>query len=145
PYIFGDWGTGAWGKGSTFYADYLPAGRRLYFCPTGLRWQRHGHAEISAGYHSFPSKAPGAWVAVTNYAYFAGPNETGKNSRNGPILASQAGPQRTLIGEVMRFGTSSPYTTVSLWNHTGGPARSGTKVLNDRSGGNLFFGDGHVG
>lgn len=145
PYAFGDWGTGQWGGRSNFYQAYLPVGRKLFYCPTGLRWQRSFHGVIRESYRTFPRRPPTNWMLEINYAYFAGPNEKGGNSRGGPITAAQATNRSTLIGDVMRFGTSSPYTNVGLWNHLGRAYVPGGNTLTDASGGHLLYGDGHVG
>lgn len=145
PFIFGDWGTGHWGKLSNFYHAYLPASRRLYYCPIGVRNQRQYNIDsIGAGYESFPNKGTN-WISTINYAYFAGRSETGGNSRRGPKNEAQATSNSTIIGDVMRFGQASPYIhLVRTWNHLGAPYNHGGNTLTDKSGGHLFHGDGSV-
>jgi prepilin-type N-terminal cleavage/methylation domain-containing protein len=144
PYIFGDWsGLRNWrGKDSVFYQDYFPIGKKLFFCPTGLRSAPN---EIRIGYDHFPDRGP-LWIQVTNYCYFAGADEFGRNSRHGPRTTTEGTSQSTLLGDLMRFGgTTATRTTVSYWNHLGGSrGAGGVAQLTDRSGGHLLHADGHV-
>jgi hypothetical protein len=146
PYGFGDWGTGAWGRRCTFYQDYLPESRRVYFCPEGLQRQLSDMAgDVGEGWRWFPQKPPTVWIVSTNYTYFAGIDEFGGNSRGGPRRMQSSQGISTLISDMMRFGQSD-YTLVgSAWNHRGSNAMTSTTRLTSRSGGHMFHADGHVG
>lgn len=143
PYIFGDWGSGAWGGHSDFYTNYLPARRNTYYCPEGMTWQAGTGSDIDEGWKYFPGKPPTKWISCTNYCYFAGPNELGSNSRRGPRGVWAGTARSTLIADLMKFGQTD-YTLVSTWNHLGGSPISGGNRLNGRSGGNMCYMDGHV-
>lgn len=143
PYIFGDWGTGAWGGHSNFYSEYLPMRRNLYFCPEGLTWQTDPGTDVADGFTYFPGKPPTQWISDINYCYFAGPNEAGSNSRGGPRGVWEGNARSTLIADMMRFGQTD-YTLVTTWNHLGSPKDAAGNRLNGRSGGNMCYMDGHV-
>ncbi len=146
PYGFGDWGTGAWGKRCTFYQDYLPESRKVYFCPEGLQRQLSDMAgDVGEGWTWFPQKPPTVWIVSTNYTYFAGIDEFGGNSRGGPRRLQSSKGTSTLISDMMRFGQTD-YTLVgSAWNHRGSSEMQLPTRLTSRSGGHMFHADGHVG
>ncbi|MBN8525483.1 MAG: prepilin-type N-terminal cleavage/methylation domain-containing protein [Planctomycetes bacterium] len=146
PYIAGDWCTGSTTyKGqavASFYQDYLPVGRSVFYCPEGLTWQLPLNGEVAFGWISFPNPPPPVltWILDINYNYFAGPNEKGTNLRGGPRHVGEGTARSTLIADLMKFGSAAPYTTTTTWNH-----RSEDKSgLTDRWGGNMFYMDGRV-
>jgi prepilin-type N-terminal cleavage/methylation domain-containing protein len=55
PYIFGDWGTGAWGGYTNFYRDYLPAQRQVYFCPEARLAQAGTASQFDDAWTYFPA------------------------------------------------------------------------------------------
>ena len=142
PYIFGDWGTGYWGRYTTFYVDYLPAPRSVYFCPEARIWQAGTSSEFEDSWKTFPAKPAANWIVDIGYCYFAGSNESKTNLRGGPRGVWDATPRSTLLADVMKFGAAPGYApSPSTWNHQGGVA---TATLTGRNGGNLFYFDGHV-
>lgn len=144
PFIFGDWGMGVRGVASNFYSAYLPVGRKVYFCPEGRSWQAGNGSDVDEGYNHFPRKPPSPhWIAAINYCYFAGPDENRRNRRGGPIGEMDGSPRSTLIADMMRFGATD-YTMVSKWNHRGGARGGAATRLDDRTGGHMFYLDGHV-
>ena len=143
PYGFGDWGTGAWGGHSTFYADYMPVSRSVYYCRDGLNVMATADPVMIDSYRSFPAKPATNWISEINYCYFAGPNEFGTNSRGGPLGTWDCTPRSTLIADLMRFGQTD-YSLVTTWNHLGGQQIAGGNRLGPASGGNLCYADGHV-
>jgi prepilin-type N-terminal cleavage/methylation domain-containing protein len=157
PYVFADWGfRRGYGGGSTFYDDYLPAGRKVYYCPEGLMHQLSAQQnDVNLSYPTFPSiPLPGQTDTVINYNYFAGTNEAGKNERGGDGTGSggegprgtwNAKARSTLIADVMKFG-AAPYinsTIPSIWNHWGSSSNT-PPMFNERAGGHMFQFDGHV-
>lgn len=144
PHTFGDWGGVDSSRRTNFYRDYLRVNRKVYYCATGIRFQKFTTNDIRLGYENFPGR--GAYhVNVINYTYFAGKDEFGGNARCGPINEARATSKSTIIGDLMRFGTSAPYSNnVRTWNHMGRASSPGGVELNEKSGGNLFHGDGHV-
>jgi prepilin-type N-terminal cleavage/methylation domain-containing protein len=158
PYTFADWGfKRGYGGGSTFYDDYLPESRRVYYCPEGLLHQLGTQQnDVYLSYATFPSiPLPGQTDTVINYCYFAGTNEQGKNERggNGTATGSQgprgtwdAKARSTLIADAMKFG-ASPFTNgaiSTIWNHQGVSSSITAPAFNERAGGHMFQFDGHV-
>ncbi len=156
PYVFADWGFKRnYGGGSTFYDDYLPESRKVYYCPEGLLHQLNpGQNDVNLSYPTFPSiPLPGQTDTVINYCYFAGTNEQNKNERGGdgsstgsqgPRGTWDAKSRSTLIADAMKFG-AAPFTTgpiPAIWNHMGTSATGAT--FNERTGGHMFQFDGHV-
>jgi prepilin-type N-terminal cleavage/methylation domain-containing protein len=145
PYGFGDWGTGAWGKRCSFYQDYLPEDRRVYFCPEGLPRQLSGMAgDVGEGWTWFPQKPPTVWIVSTNYTYFAGIDEYRGNARGGPRRVQDSMGMSTLISDLMRFGGTDYSLVNASWNHRGTDSMETSVRLNARSGGHMFHADGHV-
>lgn len=158
PYVFADWGFKRnYGGGSTFYDDFLPESRRVYYCPEGLLHQLNtGQNDVNLSYPTFPSiPLPGQSDTVINYCYFAGTNEMKKNERGGPGtgLAGEgprgtwdAKARSTLIADAMKFG-ASPFTNgpiSGIWNHWGSSGAVTPPDFSERAGGNMFHFDGHV-
>ena len=143
PYIFGDWGTGYWGRYTTFYLDYLPAPRSVYFCPEARRRQAGTGDEFDDSWKTFPGKPSTQWIVDIGYCYFAGSDENKLNRRGGPRAVWDGTARSTILADVMKLGASPGYApSPSAWNHPGGSAMPTT--LNGRNGGNLFHLDGHV-
>ena len=143
PYIFGDWGTGYWGRYTDFYASYLPGPKNVYFCPDALRQHAGTGDQMDESWKSFPNKPPAFWILSINYCYFAGANELRTNLRGGPRSIREGTSRSTLLADSMKFGAAPTYSMASEWNHRGGVNQAG--VLNGRAGGNLAYMDGHVG
>lgn len=143
PYIFGDWGTGHWGKYTDFYIDYLPLTRSVYFCPGGRKQHAGTGDEFDAAWKYFPNKPPTYWILDIGYCYFGGSNELKTNRRGGPRTLMEGGANSTLLADTMKFGASPTYAmSPGEWSHRGGVGASG--VLNGKAGGNMFYCDGHV-
>lgn len=158
PYVIEDWAfrtyqspvfglqNGLYGGGCSFYDDYLPAGRRVYYCPEGLIHQNVVMADLRLSYPTFPDKPIDPQKArLSNYTYFAGTNEGKGNSRGGPRGTWAARARSTIISDLMRFG-AAPYTQTSgaAWNHRGTTGTTTPTDLTARSGGHMFHADGRV-
>lgn len=148
PYIFSDWGLSkqaSCGKGTSFYADYYHPNKSAFFCEEGLETIPNG--EIAKSYAYFPAKNPSLWCVDTSYAYFAGLDINKQNLRRGPKTLSTVtdASKTTVLADTIKFNPAEPFQVTSLCNHSGySSLPAGGFVLNARSGGYLFYVDGHV-
>ncbi len=149
PYIFSDWGLSnqtSCGKGTNFYADYYHPNKDAFFCTEGLNVMPTGEAAVS--YSVFPQKAASLWCVDTSYTYFAGIDINGQNLRRGPMSLNKVtdSSKTTILADTMKFNPAAPFEITSTWNHPGyNSIPSGSSIaLNARSGGNMFYVDGHV-
>lgn len=158
PYIIEDWAfrtyssamggvqTGLYGGGCSFYDDYLPLGRKIFYCPQGLQHQTRLMNDLRLSHPTFPEVPTLPQRArISNYSYFAGSGEAGQNSRRGPRGTWEAVARSTLIADLMNFG-ASPYTQTkgAYWNHRGNSSTASTVDISERTGGHMFHFDGRV-
>jgi len=148
PYIFSDWGLSnqaSCGKGTNFYSDYYHPNKDAFFCVEGLSVMPTG--EIATSYSVFPAKHSTLWCVDTSYTYFAGLDINKQNLRRGPKALNSVtdASKTTILADAMKFNPAEPFRVTSMWNHPGyNLIPSSGIALNDRSGGNMFYADGHV-
>ncbi|HBC88391.1 MAG TPA: hypothetical protein DCZ94_15690 [Lentisphaeria bacterium] len=150
PYAYSYWGR----KYTNFHADYVIQSSKnpdIAFCKDSLEAYRSDPAHvIHESYKHWSNTSPAAnYPSHIGYCYYYGADEThGTNGRSGyTMLQKVPNPSlSTVLADSMRFGGSSMPSPRILnqdkwpWNHRG----QNRTTLGNRSGGNMFYCDGHV-
>ncbi|GEM_PF-596387 len=150
PYAYSIWGR----KWTNFHADYAiksSSNPDIAFCDGALDAYRSDPShDIFESYKRWSNTSPSAnYPSSTGYCYYYGSDEVvqNRNHRSGYAMVQQVQKPEwsTVIADSMRFGNdSSPSPKIIYekwpWNHRG----LDRIVLGSRSGGNMFYCDGHV-
>lgn len=138
PYHYSDWAVDY----TNFYkAKYLPqgkGGRNLYYCSEGLARLAAGSG-IRSDYDNFP---PSDCDTLTGYYGGTDVNGVIRQGRVARAADSRDASRQTLVADIMRANSGS--LTLVLWNHPDVIPVDQSLPMNDATGGNLSYMDGHT-
>ncbi|HBC88379.1 MAG TPA: hypothetical protein DCZ94_15630 [Lentisphaeria bacterium] len=147
PYAYSYWGR----KWTNFHADYAIKATRnpdIAFCTASLESFKDPSHSFQKSYAGWSNTSPTAnYPSHIGICYFYGADETNRNERRGYAKIQQVKQPAwsTIITDQMRFGNdTSPSPKIIYenwpWNHRG----MNRIALGVKSGGNMFYCDGHV-